>query len=117
MANLAAVASAAITFYGQNFPMLGSVFSTPDILTAHKAGLQRLDSGPQKVNEAVIAFLRAEQEHGRVRPDADLYATAALLLGACMQHAFLGHMGWAERRDDAEAARTFAGTLVAALTL
>jgi AcrR family transcriptional regulator len=113
---LAAVARAAIVFYADNFPMLASIFSDRTILRSHQDGLRRHGTGPHKVNEAIMGYLRAEADAGRIRPDADLYAAAALLVGACMQHAFLGHMGWAERRDDKAAALSFARTLLASLT-
>ena len=112
---LTAVAVAAIVFYTDNFPMLASIFSDRTILAAHKDGLRRLGIGPHGVNEAVAAFLAGQVEAGRVRAGTDLYAAAGLLVGACMQHAFLGHMGWDDRRDDEAAARSFAATLSAAI--
>jgi AcrR family transcriptional regulator len=113
---LAAVARAAIVFYTDNFPMLASIFSDRTILRSHQDGLRRHGMGPHKVNEAIMGYLRTEADAGRIRADADLYAAAGLLMGACMQHAFLGHMGWAERRDDKAAALSFARTLLASLT-
>ena len=48
----------------------------------------------QKANEAVAAFLTAEQRLGRVRSDADPEAIAYMVLGAIFQYvywrAFLG---------------------------
>ncbi|MEV4618128.1 helix-turn-helix domain-containing protein [Asanoa sp. NPDC049573] len=111
-AGLTAIAAAMITFYTDSFPMLGSIFSDPLILAAHTAGLRQVGAGPHKANEAVIGYLRRQQDRGLVRADADLYAAASLLLGACFQHAFLGHMQWPDRRPDAEAASSFA-TMVA----
>jgi AcrR family transcriptional regulator len=113
---LAAVALAAIVFYADNFPMLASIFSDPTILAAHKDGLRRHGIGPHRVNEAVMAYLQAEVDAGRLAAGIDVYAAAGLLMGACMQHAFLGHMGWAERRDDEKAALSFARTLLAGLS-
>ena len=55
-----------------------------------------------------IGFLAADPD---VPAGADHYAAAALLVGSCLQHAFLGHMGWAERRGDDEAARGMARAL------
>jgi AcrR family transcriptional regulator len=113
---LAAIAAAAIAFYSDNFPMLASVFSDRTILAAHQDGLQRLGLGPHRVNEAVIGYLTAEREAGRVRADADVHAAAGLLLGGCLQHAFLGHMGgWPERRDDQESATAFGRTVAHAI--
>lgn len=113
--NLAAVAEAAITFYGNGFPLFASMFADPETLATHKAELARLGAGPHKVNEAVAAYLRAEQQEGRVRAEADVQAAAGLLLGACFQHAFLGHMSTPDHRNAREAAAHFARTLVEAL--
>ena len=41
------------------------------------------------VNEALAAYLGAEERLGRVREGADPDAAAAMLLGACYQRAFL----------------------------
>jgi AcrR family transcriptional regulator len=112
---LAAIARAAIAFYTDNFPMLASIFSDRAILRSHQDGLRRHGLGPHQVNEAIMGYLRTEAGAGGIRPDADLYAAAALLMGACMQHAFLGHMGWSDRRDDQAAALSFVRTLLAGL--
>jgi AcrR family transcriptional regulator len=115
-AGLTGVARAAILLYSDNFPMLASIFSDRAILSAHQDGLKQHGLGPHRVNEMVIAALAKEQASGRLRPEADLYAATSLLIGACMQHAFLGHMGgWAARRDDDAAAESFAATLAAAV--
>lgn len=116
-AGVTAVARAAIRLYDDNFPMLASIFSDRALLAAHQDGLKQHGIGPHRVNELVIAYLAKEQASGRVPATADLYAATALLIGACMQHAFFGHLGgWPERRSDDEAAASFAATLAAALT-
>jgi hypothetical protein len=40
------------------------------------------------INEALAAYLDAEERLGRVREDADSEAAAAMVLGACYQRAF-----------------------------
>lgn len=114
--NLTAVARAAITFYGEGFPMLAAMFADPATLTAHKEELRQRGAGPHKANEAVAAYLRAEQDLGRLRPEADADAAAGLLLGACFQYAFLTHMSQPPGRDDDAAAASFARTLLDRLT-
>ncbi len=84
------VARAALGFYRLGFPMAASLFAEPDLLAAHRAALRERDAGPQHVGTALSAYLAAEQDLGRIRSDADPEAAAALLLGACLQHAFLG---------------------------
>lgn len=86
---LGEVASAALAFYGESFPMSASIFSEPGLLARHREEMWRRGAGPQKPNEALAAYLDAEQNLGRVREEADPEAAAAMLLGACFQRAFL----------------------------
>lgn len=112
---LTAMARAAIGFFDANFPMLASIFSDRTILEGHRSGLREHRSGPHLVNLAVADFLRREGEAGRIDAGVDWYAAAGLLVGACMQHAFLGHLGWEERRSDEDAARSFARAVLSGL--
>jgi AcrR family transcriptional regulator len=112
---LARIARAAIAFYVDSFPMLASIFADPQVLDAHKDALKARGLGPHHVNEAVADYLRSEVDAGRIGADADLYAGAGLLVGACMQHAFLGHMGWPDQRPSEAAAQSFARTALAGL--
>ena len=82
---LAEVARVGLLFYGEAIPMGASIFADPALLARHRALLAGRGVGPQRANEALTAYLRAEQELGRVRPDADPEAVAYLLLGAIYQ--------------------------------
>ena len=86
--NLAEVARAALAFYRQAVPMGASFFADPGLLARHRALLRERGAGPHRANEAVAAYLRAEQHRGRVRADADPAALADLLLGACLLRAY-----------------------------
>jgi hypothetical protein len=112
-ANLTAVAVAATAFYHHNFPLFGSIFADPVIFESHRVRLGRLGGGPHKVNDALAAYLRAEQRAGRVRADADPAAAADLLVGACFQHAFLSRFRAAD--PDPRTASRFVATLHATL--
>ena len=85
------VAGTALAFYEESVPVTASMFSEPDLLARHAEELRRRGAGPHRANEAVAAYLRAEQGLGRVRGDADPEAAAAMLLGACFQRTFLRH--------------------------
>jgi AcrR family transcriptional regulator len=89
--NLRAIARAALSFYRTTFPMAASIFSEPRLLDAHRAALHRQGAGPQQAVLSVAAYLRAEQRLGRLPSATDPDAAAALLIGACFQHAFLEH--------------------------
>src|SRR5919201_3162081 len=109
-ATLQDIAQAAIMFYRHNFPMAASLFAEPRLLAAHRQALRERGAGPAHVGNAVAGYLAAEQDLGRVQPGADPQAAAALLLGACFQHAFLGH--FADRHDDEDSDRRFTASLV-----
>ena len=57
-------------------------------MARHRELLQQRVAGPQRANEAVAAYLRAEQGIGRVRGDADSDAVAYMLLGALYQYVY-----------------------------
>lgn len=87
-ANLQLVAESALDFYCHTMPMGSSLFSDPELLASLRAELKRRDAGPHKANQAVAAYIQAEQQAGRVCADADPEAVAYLLLGSCFQRAF-----------------------------
>ncbi|MBP2365301.1 TetR/AcrR family transcriptional regulator [Pseudonocardia parietis] len=107
------VAQAAAEFYEQGFPMAASLFSEPSLLAAHRAALRARGAGPQFVGRALRDYLAAEQANGRVSEGVDPAAAGSLLLGACLERAFIGHfLDPAEHRPGVE---EFAGSVVAAL--
>ncbi|OLT49000.1 hypothetical protein BJF85_11205 [Saccharomonospora sp. CUA-673] len=90
-ATLVEVAQAALGFYAATFPIAVSVFSSRALLEAHRRRLAELGAGgPGVPRRELAAYLRAEQEQGRLARAADPDAGAALLLGACFQAAMLG---------------------------
>jgi AcrR family transcriptional regulator len=112
-ANLAAVAAAATAFYHHNFPLFGSLFAEPAIFEAHRVRVGQLGGGPHRVNDALAAYLGAEQRAGRIRAGADPAGAADLLVGACFQHAFLSRFRGGE--PDPRTVSRFVATLYAAL--
>ncbi|MFF3671498.1 hypothetical protein [Microtetraspora malaysiensis] len=65
--------SASVTRMAEGFPMLASMFADPATLAAHKEELRHQGAGPHKVNEVVAAYLRTEQDLGRLggKPGSD----------------------------------------------
>lgn len=88
---LTEIARYASLFYADAMPMFGSLFADPVLLTRHREGVRSIGAGPHVVLEALTGHLFRELERGRLRPDADPAAAAALLLGACFQRAFFLH--------------------------
>jgi AcrR family transcriptional regulator len=86
--NLTRLARIAIDFYVEGFPILVSLFSSRELLTAHRLRLKELNAGPHRAQEGLIRYLREEQKLGRIRRTADVPAAAALLFGACFQRGF-----------------------------
>ncbi|MFK4101300.1 TetR/AcrR family transcriptional regulator [Streptomyces sp. NPDC019531] len=86
--NLTEIARQAALFYEQSFPIAASLYAETQLKRRHDNAMREMESGPHKPIEWLDAYLRAEQSIGRVAPDADTFAAASLLLGACAQRAF-----------------------------
>ncbi|POX62158.1 TetR family transcriptional regulator [Streptomyces sp. Ru62] len=86
--NLTEIARQAALFYEQSFPIAASLYAETQLKRRHDEALRAIGSGPHLPIEGLDAYLRTEQAAGRVRADADTYAAASLLLGACAQRAF-----------------------------
>lgn len=108
---LVEIATVATDFYTETFPIAASLFSEPDLLSAHRAALRERGAGPQVVRDSLADYLAAEQRAGALSPTADPRATAALVLGACFQNAFLAHF----TADPAPSPEALVNTLLAPL--
>ncbi|MGQ4346520.1 TetR/AcrR family transcriptional regulator [Streptomyces sp. SAS_275] len=86
--NLTAIARQAALFYEQSFPIAASLYAETQLKRRHDEAMRAMGAGPHMPIRGVAAYLRAEQDAGRVQPGADAYAAASLLLGACAQRAF-----------------------------
>ncbi len=87
-ANLTGIAQSGLSFYDDAIPMGASIFADPELLARHRQLLASRGAGPQRANEALAAYLRHEQDLGRVHASADPEAVAYLLLGALYQRAY-----------------------------
>ncbi|MEU6873716.1 helix-turn-helix domain-containing protein [Streptomyces sp. NPDC046751] len=86
--NLTEIARQAALFYEQSFPIAASLYAEPRLKERHNEAMRELGTGPHMPIRGLDAYLRSERAAGRVRADADTYAAASLLLGACAQRAF-----------------------------
>jgi AcrR family transcriptional regulator len=82
------VARVGLRYYAEVLPMLAPLFADPSLLARQQLLMQRTRRGPHLAIEGLGAYLRAEQEAGRVAVDVNPEAAARLLLGACFQHGF-----------------------------
>ncbi|SEE97762.1 TetR/AcrR family transcriptional regulator [Ruania alba] len=87
--NLETLVSRLVDFYVESFPMSASILGSPDLLTAHRAGLRRLGAGPTAPARQVQAYLDAEIALGRVDSGVDTHALARTVTGAALFEAFL----------------------------
>ncbi|WP_329412669.1 TetR/AcrR family transcriptional regulator [Streptomyces sp. NBC_00704] len=112
--NLTEIARQAALFYEESFPIAASLYAETQLKRRHDEALRKLGAGPHVPIEQLAAYLRAEQTAGRVREDADTFAAASLLLGACAQRAFAYDVTGERPEAEGFAAR-LARTLLAAV--
>jgi AcrR family transcriptional regulator len=114
--NLTEIARQAALFYEQSFPIAASLYAQTQLKRRHDDAMRELGTGPHLPIEGLDAYLRAEQAAGRVRSEADTFAAASLLLGACAQRAFAYEATPTGARPPVDAfARRLARTLLAGL--
>jgi hypothetical protein len=70
----------------------------------------RVKAGPERVFEALIAYLPAEQRLGRVAKKLDLESVVTTLVGGCFQIALL-EIHWGQKLTQAEARRRTEGVV------
>jgi AcrR family transcriptional regulator len=99
---LTELASVAVAYYTEGFPIIASLFAEQEMLGRHREEMYARGLGPHRANEAVAAYLGAEQQLGRVRADTSPAGAAALLLGSCFQRAFLHHFQPTKEYSQAE---------------
>jgi len=88
MATLHEIARAALRFFNQSIPMGAAFFSERTLLTRHRSLLKARNAGPHKFNEAITAYMQAEQAGGRIAAAVDAETVADILLGACFMRAY-----------------------------
>lgn len=87
--NLASAARATIGFYSEILATKVSILANPDQLLQLRHVFKSHDLGPHAAHEAVAAYLEGERRLGRIAADVDCGAAARLLIGACVNHAFM----------------------------
>ncbi|MFI8190832.1 TetR/AcrR family transcriptional regulator [Streptomyces sp. NPDC085946] len=115
--NLTEIARRAALFYEQSFPIAASLYAEPRLRQRHEDAMREMGKGPHLPVEGLAAYLRAEQAAGRISADADPFAAASLLLGACVQRAFAYEMSPGGRPDVDDFARRLARTLLSGISV
>ncbi|MFJ8084965.1 AcrR family transcriptional regulator [Streptomyces sp. SAI-170] len=115
--NLTEIARQAALFYEQSFPIAASLYAETQLKRRHDDAMRRMGMGPHLPIESLDAYLRAERTQGRLRADADTFAAASLLLGACAQRAFAYDADEEARPPVDEFAARLARTLLAGISV
>lgn len=111
---LARFTRTALDFYIASFPIAVSVFSSRELLEAHRTAMRERGAGPRHPIDGLIDYLRAERDLGRIRAETDVEAMAFLLLGACFQQAFLVNFSGEKPADLDALSASLADTLLGA---
>lgn len=105
-ANLADTAEATMIFYGDALAACAAAFQHPGDVVALRHALLGNDLGPHRAHQPIADYLVAERDLGRVHAGVDPLAAARLLLGGCLNHAFvellMGEGVVPPRAEDAE---------------
>ncbi|MGY6024847.1 TetR/AcrR family transcriptional regulator [Streptomyces spinosirectus] len=115
--NLTEIAHQAALFYEQSFPIAASLYAETQLKRRHDDAMRKMGAGPHMPIQGLDTYLRAERELGRVRPDADTFAAASLLLGACAQRAFAYESTETGPPPAEDFARRLARTLAAGISV
>jgi AcrR family transcriptional regulator len=115
--NLTDIAHQAALFYEQSFPIAASLYAETHLKRRHDDAMREMGMGPHLPIQSLDAYLRTEQARGRVRADADTFAAASLLLGACAQRAFAYDAADTARPPAAEFATRLARTLLTGISV
>jgi AcrR family transcriptional regulator len=79
----------AVLAYAELVPVAAAFAADPETAGPVRRELTRRRIGPFRAHEAVAAYLRVEEERGRLELVMPPLVTSAALLGACHEYAFL----------------------------
>jgi AcrR family transcriptional regulator len=113
--NLAAWLEELLELFRDNLPIFLALLGDRAVLARFTARVQERRTGPLAVAAAAAAYLRAEQELGRVRASADARIVAALLVGAGRDYGLASILAGAEPAPPQAFARETASSLVTGL--
>jgi AcrR family transcriptional regulator len=87
--NLGELVALAIDFFADMTPLTAAMMADPASMREHVHRLDEAGRGPRWTIRAIVAYLRREQELGRVTPDAHLEGAAMALVGGALHQAHL----------------------------
>ncbi|HEY3688268.1 MAG TPA: helix-turn-helix domain-containing protein [Streptosporangiaceae bacterium] len=87
--NLRTLVVEAMDGYRELVPFAATIAGDQAVLTAVREHFAANNIGPARAHDAMVMYLTAEAERGRVELAAPPEVISAALLGACHEHAFL----------------------------
>lgn len=85
--NLSELLQTIFEFHQVVAPLVSALMAEPELLKQYRDALATMRAGPQTLELAISAYLRAEQRLRRVSPHADPQIFAALMIATSFQHA------------------------------
>ena len=95
-ANLVPWAEELLQLLRDNQPIFFALMGDRNVFARFKERLRERQTGPVAVFQAVAAYVRAEQELGRVDARVQPEVVASILIGACRDHTFTGSLAGAD---------------------
>ncbi|MEV0384581.1 TetR/AcrR family transcriptional regulator C-terminal domain-containing protein [Nonomuraea sp. NPDC050643] len=87
--NLLPVAQAGIDYYLEVQGAALPAFTSPTVTVRFREAIRDTGLGPREEIAPLAAYLAAEQQLGRIRPDVDPEASARLLVAGCFHRAYI----------------------------
>ena len=103
--NLETVLESAFAFHHRIAPLVCSLFADQELLVKVRGMMAERSMGPARSVFAISAYLRAEQQLGRVSPSAVPETIAELLLAVSFNRAMQDHFFFGGAEGDAKARR------------
>lgn len=112
-ANLRAYITHGLALHAAILPAFAGLLSRPEVLTLF-AGMPNPVGNGLGLRTALAGYLRAEQDLGRLAPDAGVEAAATMIVGACHE-LVLPHLLWGRGPDAFEIPPGYVNDLVTTL--
>jgi AcrR family transcriptional regulator len=95
-----------------NQPIFFALMGDPNVFARFKARLRERETGPVAVFKAAAAYVRAEQELGRLDAAVPPEVVASILIGACRDQTLTRALAGVEPTEDEAFARALVRTIV-----
>jgi AcrR family transcriptional regulator len=111
-ANLVPWAEELLRLLRDNQPIFFALLGDRNVFARFKERLRERQTGPVAVFQAAAAYVRAEQELGRVDARIRPEVVASILIGACRDHTFTGSLAGAVQASSADFAQELVRAVV-----